>query len=208
MKKTLINARYFLAPLLILASMFGVLAGGPWVWTGVLLLGAGIIIDTLTTAQTPGAGFDENGDTNGIVPLLNGTMYGMLGVFVVLQVVLAWRIWQYVNGVPIGTTSVLGMSVQDGITGSQLVGSVLSTGIFAGIGIIYGHELAHTKGFSFVIARWMMALSGKAHFCYAHVYNHHLELGHQDDPATAPRGRSMYTHYPLCLLYTSDAADE
>ena len=75
--------------------------------------------------------------------------------------------------------------------------SHVQSGIFAGIGIIYGHELAHTKGFSFVIARWMMALSGKAHFCYAHVYNHHLELGHQDDPATAPRGRSMYTHYPL-----------
>ena len=55
MKKFLINARYFLAPLLILASMFGVLAGGPWVWTGVVLLGAGIIIDTLTTAQNPGS---------------------------------------------------------------------------------------------------------------------------------------------------------
>ena len=49
-----------------------------------------------------------------------------------------------------------------------------------------------------MIARWMMALSGKAHFCYAHVYNHHLELGHEDDPATAPRGRSLYMHYPLC----------
>ncbi|MDH3607795.1 MAG: fatty acid desaturase, partial [Gammaproteobacteria bacterium] len=95
MKKLLINARYFLAPLLILASLFGVIAGGPWVWTGVLLLGLGIIIDTLTTAQTPGAGFDENGETNGIVPLLNGTMYGMLGVFVLIQIALAWRAWQY-----------------------------------------------------------------------------------------------------------------
>ena len=81
MKKVLINARYFLAPLLILASLFGVIAGGPWVWTGVLLLGVGIIVDTLTTAQTPGAGFDDEGETNGIVPLLNGTMYGMLAVF-------------------------------------------------------------------------------------------------------------------------------
>jgi alkane 1-monooxygenase len=197
MKKLLINARYFLAPLLILASLFGVIAGGPWVWTGVVLLGVGIIIDTLTTAQTPGAGFDENGDTNGIVPLLNGTMYGMLAVFALIQLALAWRVWQYVGNVPIGTTEILGMTVQNGITGSQLIGATMSSGIFAGIGIIYGHELAHTKGFSFVIARWMMALSGKAHFCYAHVYNHHLELGHQDDPATAPRGRNIYAHYPL-----------
>jgi len=200
MKKFLINVRYFLAPLLILAALFGVLAGGPWVWTGVVLLGLGIIIDTLTTAHTPGAGFDRNGDTYGIPALQNGVMYSMLGVFVLLQVTLAWRIWQYVNGVPIGTISLLGLTVQDGITGSQLFGACLSTGIFAGIGIIYGHELAHTKGFSFVISRWMMGLSGKSHFCYAHVYNHHLELAHQDDPATAPRGRSLYAHYPLCGL--------
>ena len=197
MKKFLINTRYFIAPLLILSAIFGVLAGGPWVWTGVVLLGAGIIIDTLNKRQTPGAGFDDNGNTYASAGLQNGIMYGMLGAFVLLQIVLAWRVWQYVNGVPIAGTTLFGFSIQDGITGSQLIGATLSSGIFAGIGIIYGHELAHTKGFSFVIARWMMALSGKAHFCYAHVYNHHLELGHQDDPATAPRGRSLYAHFPL-----------
>lgn len=197
MKKLLINTRYFIAPLLILSAIFGVLAGGPWVWTGVVLLGVGIILDTLTKAQTPGAGFDENGDTFASAGLQNGVMYGMLGAFVLLQIVLAWRVWQYANGVPVTSGTLLGMSIQEGITGSQLIGATLSSGIFAGIGIIYGHELAHTKGFSFVIARWMMALSGKAHFCYAHVYNHHLELGHQDDPATAPRGRSLYAHFPL-----------
>ena len=197
MKKLFINARYFIAPLLILASIFGVIAGGPWVWTGVVLLGAGIIIDTLTRRQTPGAGFDDEGSLFAIPALQNGVMYGMLGAFVLLQIVLAWRVFQYVNGVPIAESTLLGMTIQEGITGSQLIGACLSSGIFAGIGIIYGHELAHTKGFSFVIARWMMALSGKAHFCYAHVYNHHLELGHQDDPATAPRGRSIYAHMPL-----------
>jgi len=167
MKKFCINVRYFLAPLLIVAALFGVLAGGPWVWSGVVLLGMGMIVDTLTKARTPGAGLDQEGETYGIVPLLNGTMYGMLGIFVLLQLALAWRIWQYVNGVPIGETTLLGMSVQDGITSTQLFGAVLSTGIFAGLGIIYGHELAHTKGFSFVIARRMMAFSGTAHFCSA-----------------------------------------
>ncbi len=197
MKSIFINARYFIAPLLILSAIFGVLAGGPWVWTGVALLGIGIIVDTLTKTQTPGAGFDEDGRTYASAGIQNGVMYGMLGAFVLLQIVLAWRVWQYMNGVPIAQSSILGMSIQDGITGTQLIGACLSSGIFAGIGIIYGHELAHTKGFSFIIARWMMALSGKAHFCYAHVYNHHLELGHQDDPATAPRGRSIYAHLPL-----------
>ena len=43
MKKFLVNTRYFSAPMLILAALFGVLAGGPWVWTGVVLLGLAII---------------------------------------------------------------------------------------------------------------------------------------------------------------------
>lgn len=196
MKKLFINLRYFLAPLLILSALFGVLAGGPWVWTGIALMGIGILVDTTTPQRTMGAGFDEEGDTYGIPALQNGVMYSMLGVFVLLQLAIAWRIYQYVNGVPTGTGTFLGLSYQEGITGMQLVGAVVSTGIFAGIGIIYGHELAHTKGFSFVIARWMMGLSGSSHFCYAHVYNHHLELGCEDDPATSPRGRSLYAHFP------------
>ena len=200
MNKFMINARYMLAPATILLAMWGVFIGGPWVWLGVYMLGAGILIDALVPKKTMGAGFDENGDTNGIASFQNGVMYFMLAVFVLLQINLAWRVYEYAAGVPLGTTEMFGITVYQGITGLQLVGAAISSGIFAGIGIIYGHELAHTKGFSFVIARWMMALSGASHFCYAHVYNHHLELGCSDDPATAPRGRSLYGHLPLSYL--------
>ena len=90
-----------------------------------------------------------------------------------------------------------------GITGVELVGAAISTGIFAGIGIIYGHELSHTKGFSFVISRLMMGLSGSSHFSYAHVYNHHLELAHEDDPATSPRGRTYLPITSGCLIWVN-----
>jgi len=182
MKKLLINIRYLLAPTFIAAALAGVLAGNGWEWAGVALLGLGIIVDTLVTAKTKGAGFDEDGNTNGAAWFQNAVMYSMFGLFVLLQLALGLQVYEYMAG---------------NISGVSLIGATLSTGIFLGIGIIYGHELAHTKGFSFLIARWMMALSGKAHFCYAHVYNHHLELGHQDDPATSPRGRTLYRHYPL-----------
>jgi alkane 1-monooxygenase len=175
-KKALINIRYFIAPALILVALAGVMAGGAWTWTGVGLLGIGIIFDTLVTRKTSGAGFDENGEPYGIPWLQNAVMYSMLPVFVALQLGLAYQIYS-------------------GMWGVELLGAVLSTGIFAGIGIIYGHELSHTKGFSFIISRWMMGLSGSAHFCYAHVYNHHLELASEDDPATAPRGRNLYEHF-------------
>ena len=196
MKKLFINARYFLAPLLILSALFGVVAGGPWVWIGVALLGVGILVDTTTPQLSKGGGFDSQGDTYGIPGLQNSTMYAMLGVFVLLQLAICWRIFQYVSGVGYtgATGSLLGLTYYEGITGMQLAGAVISTGIFAGIGIIYGHELSHTKGFAFMISRWMMGLSGSAHFCYAHVYNHHLELASEDDPATSPRGRSIYAH--------------
>ena len=200
MNKFMINSRYMIAPITILLAMWGVFIGGPWVWLGVYMLGAGILIDSLVSKRTMGAGVDENGDTNGIAAFQNSVMYFMLAVFVLLQINLAWRVYEYATGVPLGTTEMFGITVYQGITGLQLVGAVISSGIFAGIGIIYGHELAHTKGFSFVIARWMMALSGSSHFCYAHVYNHHLELGCADDPATAPRGRSLYGHLPLSYL--------
>lgn len=198
MKKILINIRYFMAPLLILVSMFGVLLGGPYVWAGVVLFGVGILLDTLSMPMhTKGAGFDENGETNGIPALQNAVMYIMLPIFALLQVAMAWRVYQYVSGVPIEPGMFMGIPFQMGISGAELIGATLSTGIFAGIGIIYGHELAHTKGFSFIISRMMMGLSGSSHFCYAHVYNHHLELAHQDDPATSPRGRSIYRHFWL-----------
>ena len=133
MKKFFVNTRYFIAPLLILSAIFGVLAGGPWVWTGVVLLGIGVIVDTLTKSQTPGAGFDESGNTYGSPGLQNGVMYGMLGAFVLLQIVLAWRVWEYANGVPIAESSLLGFAIQEGIPGTQLIGATLSSGIFANV---------------------------------------------------------------------------
>lgn len=203
MKKLLINIRYWMAPLLIIVTLLSVLMGGMFVWLGVVLFGVGVILDTVTMPfHPPGAGFDENGDTNGIPALQNAVMYVMLPVFALLQVALAWRVMQYVDGVAIVPMSegqmLFGfLPYQMGITGAELVGAAISTGIFAGIGIIYGHELSHTKGFSFVISRLMMGLSGSSHFSYAHVYNHHLELAHEDDPATSPRGRSIYRHFWL-----------
>lgn len=203
MKKLLINVRYWMAPILIIVTLLSVLMGGMFVWVGVALFGVGVILDTITMPfHPPGAGFDENGDTNGIPALQNAVMYVMLPVFALLQVALAWRVMQYVDGAAIvpmseGQTLFGFLPYQMGITGMELTVAAISTGIFAGIGIIYGHELSHTKGFAFVISRLMMGLSGSSHFSYAHVYNHHLELAHEDDPATSPRGRNIYRHFWL-----------
>ncbi|MBA2126998.1 fatty acid desaturase [Hyphomicrobium methylovorum] len=136
-------------------------------------------------------------------------MYMQLISFIALQLALAWRVYQYVAGVPIETMTWNGYEFTNGIDLITLVGATLSAGMHQGLGIMFGHELAHTKGIGFLISRWMMALSGTAHFCFAHVYNHHLELGRawlgpegnkmddDTDPATAPRGRSIYKHFVI-----------
>ena len=54
MNKLFVNIRYFIAPLLIRVTLAGVLAGGAWAWTGIGLLGVGIILDTLITKHTRG----------------------------------------------------------------------------------------------------------------------------------------------------------
>ena len=202
MSTIFVISMYLLAPSLILVTLACVIAGGMLSWIGVALLGVGVIVDTILRKQSSSSMHKEDGSTKASPTFQNLVMYMMLPVFVLLQLALAWRVYGFMTGVPVEITATwFGLiPVYSGITSLDLIGAVLSTGIFAGIGIIYGHELSHCKGFAFIISRMTMGLSGSAHFCYAHVYNHHLELASEDDPATAPRGRTIYGHYLLSYL--------
>jgi Fatty acid desaturase len=204
---------YFYTPLGLVATTLGILKGGPWVWVGLAIFAFSIVADTLTASiHTKGAATDRNGKPLGIPFIHNNFMYFQLVLFVGLQLALAWRVYQYVAGVPIETATFYGYEYEMGITGWGLVVATIGAGMHQGLGIIYGHELSHTKGIGFIVSRWVMALSGTAHFCFAHVYNHHLELGRawlgpennkmgdDADPATSPRGRSLYTHFVLSYI--------
>merc|ERR1711974_151214 len=116
-----------MAPLLIITTLLSVLMGGMFVWVGVALFGVGVLLDTLTMPfHPPGAGFDENGDTYGIPALQNTVMYVMLPVFALLQVALAWRVFQYVEGTPISDGVLFGfLPVTMGITGAELIGAAI-----------------------------------------------------------------------------------
>ena len=211
MKKLILgHLVYLYTPIGVLAALFGILMGGNWAWLGVAIFGINIAVDTLTSGlHLRGAAADEDGSPSGIPAVLNAMMYVQLLTFIGLQFALAWRIYQYAKGVPIETMTWNGFEYTNGMDWVMLLGATLSAGMHQGLGIIFGHELAHTKGIGFTISRMMMALSGTAHFCFAHVYNHHLELGRSwlgpegnkmgddCDPATAPRGRSLYWHFVI-----------
>ena len=192
--KLFVNARYLIVPVMSLITIYGIFLGNMFAWVGVFLFGINIIIDTVTKDIHLRADFDNNGNSYGIKLFQYLVMYLMLPVFIFLQIALAWRLFQYTSSVPINNFSFLGVIFQTGISGFNLIGATLSTALWAGLGIIYGHELSHNRKEGFIASRFIMALSGASHFTYAHVYNHHLDLGHEDDPATAPRGRNVYTH--------------
>ena len=192
--KFFINARYLIVPASSLITIFGIFLGSTYAWTGVILFGFYTIIDTLTKDIHLKAEVDNDGNSYGIKIFQYLVMYVMLPVFIAIQIFLAWRLYQYTSGATLQNLSLGLIEYQNGISGLNLVGAIISSGLWAGLGIIYGHELSHNKKEGFFVSRLIMALSGASHFTYAHVYNHHLDLGHEDDPATAPRGRNVYLH--------------
>ena len=192
--KFYINARYLIVPISSLITILGIILGGIYAWTGVFLFGLYTVIDTLTKNIHLRAETNETGESYGIKKFQYSVMYVMLPIFILLQVVLAWRLYQYTSGALIQSSDLYGLTFESGIITTHLIGAVLSASLWAGLGIIYGHELSHNKKEGFFVSRLIMALSGASHFTYAHVYNHHLDLGHEDDPATAPRGRNVYAH--------------
>ena len=194
MKTLFVNTRYLIVPVMSIITILGLISGGINVWAGVALFGISAIVDTATKNIHLRADFDEEGNSYGIKIFQYAVMYLMLIVFVALQLALVWRIYLYVNGSPFDLYSFYGLTIQTGITTTNLIGAIISAGLWAGIGIIYGHELSHNKKEGFFISRLIMSLSGASHFTYAHVYQHHLHLGHENDPATAPRGRNVYMH--------------
>ena len=79
----------------------------------------------------------------------------------------------------------------------QLGAAVLLTGLMIGmIGTITAHELVHRtkEPASLLIGRWLLAFSFDTGFAIEHVYGHHRYVSTGEDPATAPRGRSVYWH--------------
>lgn len=91
----------------------------------------------------------------------------------------------------------------------QLSFAALFCGLMlGGVGTISAHELVHrvSDKTSVCIGRWILALSFDANFSIEHVYGHHRYVATEQDPATAPRGRSVYKHIAFSLWYGNKSA--
>lgn len=89
--------------------------------------------------------------------------------------------------------------------------AVLYTGLLTGtLGTVTAHELVHRKWgcFSHRVGRWLLAFSFDSNFAIEHVFGHHINIATERDPASAPRGRTVYQHILVSTIKGNRSAWE
>lgn len=77
--------------------------------------------------------------------------------------------------------------------GELVVFGVAIGTVTGGIGITVAHELTHRAArIDRIIAKALLVSVAYGHFVVEHVRGHHVRVGTPDDPATAPRGMTVY----------------
>jgi NAD(P)H-flavin reductase/ferredoxin len=200
-------AKFGLFHVLGLYLTVSLLAGGGWTSLGLLGLVATYILgdrfggdDTSTPHYTRPA-------------ILTGLAWAALPLIVLM---VGTSVWTVSSGDPLGygalVTSLTGYDVlaARAATGwghhlSGLVFTILGVGLVA---LIPGHELVHRTWdrTSLWIGLMLYAFAFDAPFSIEHVYGHHRYVSTKDDPATAPRGRSVYAHVVISTLRGNKSA--
>lgn len=161
--------RYYLSPLILLASVYGLYLGGPYVWISllslpVLALGDALLPRDLATRRV-------RYETLALVPVvLSCLLWG--ASFVLLA-------WQAGSG-ELSTTN--------------LIGAILSTGwIGTIVGLPAYHELLHRRDpliRNFALLMQVFLIDGTRDI--GHVVAHHIHVGTPKDHDTAVRGETLY----------------
>ncbi len=112
-------------------------------------------------------------------------------------------VWSVSRGDALGFGAWLGAQGYDVLAARTAAGdrfplaAVVLLGLMIGmIGTIPAHELTHRTRdrVSMLVGRWLLAFSLDTVFSIEHVYGHHRYVAMREDPATAPRGRTVYRH--------------
>jgi alkane 1-monooxygenase len=178
---------------ILLASLAGLMAGGPWMWSGLVIClflvvgGDAVFPEDLTL---PVYRFPE---------LLNLILFSTLPFVAALFMVLIWMF------APSGDPLYLARFVQWLIgwdllaarsrTGmGNLIGGILTTVLMTGIaGINMAHELMHRSNlFMKLMGRLLQVFSYDIPGHIAHLNAHHVLVGTPEDPSTSRRGESSY----------------
>jgi len=127
-----------------------------------------------------------------------------------LALIVFVSVWSVCSGDPLGFGATLThltgydlLAARAATTFGHHVSAWIATGLMIGlVGTITGHELTHRTWdpVSLFLGRWLLAFSFDTSFAIEHVYGHHRYVSTIEDPATAPRGRSVYFHIVASTL--------
>ncbi|WP_293393829.1 fatty acid desaturase [Nevskia sp.] len=161
--------RYYLSPLILLASVYGLYLGGPYVWISLLSLPVLAIGDALLPRDL--ASRHVRHDRLALVPVvLSCILWG--ASFVLLA-------WQAGHG---------------DLSTANLIGAILSTGwIGTIVGLPAYHELLHRRDpliRNFALLMQVFLMDGTRDI--GHVTAHHIYVGTPKDHDTAVRGETLY----------------
>lgn len=187
--------KYFTFLAIGLLSAIALLAGGPYISAGLLaVLAIFIFGDALGGDDTRSPHFRYPG-------ILTAQVW--LALPLLLIIVFA-GIWSASSGDPLGFGAWLSglsgydlLAARDVTTLGQHIAGIFLTGLMIGaIGTVSAHELIHRTWdpVSMAIGRLLLAFSFDTVFSIEHVYGHHRYVSTEHDPATAPRGRNVYSH--------------
>lgn len=187
--------KYFLFHAIGLFAAAGILLGGVYISIGLAFIAIAYVLgDALAGDDTSTPEFKQPG-------ILTFQLWMALPL---LSLIVFSAIWSVSPGDPLGYGEFL-----TSLTGYDLLAAraetadihVLSTFIIVGlmigmVGTITAHELTHRTWdpISMFIGRWLLSFSFDTIFSIEHVYGHHRYVSTINDPATAPRGRNVYTH--------------
>ena len=183
-----------------LLAAAALLAAGTWTTAGLCLIAAFYVIgDALAGDDASTPRFAHPG-------LLTWQLWLALPL---LCLIVFCAVWSVSAADPLGAGAWLGahgldLAAAHGVTspGCPLSAIVLTALMIGMIGTIPAHELTHRTRdpVSMLVGRWLLAFSLDTVFSIEHVYGHHRYVAMREDPATAPRGRTVYRHIVASTL--------
>ncbi|MBF7731564.1 alkane 1-monooxygenase [Pseudomonas sp. N040] len=193
--KLLHYLKYFIFHAVGLFTVASILAGGDLTVYGMLMVFAFYILGDVLLGD----------DTS--IPDFGHPMILTLQLWLalpLLTLVMFTMVWSVCSGDPLGygalVTQLTGYDVlaaRETISTTGYALMMLLSGLLIAImGTATGHELTHRTWdpVSMLIGRWLLAYSFDTGFAVEHVYGHHRYVSTVNDPATAPRGRNVYSH--------------
>jgi hypothetical protein len=193
--------KFSLFHLLSVITIVFVLLGNDWIWLGYLCMTALIILGDASL------GDDLSIPKYQYHTLLTLQLWLALPLLCLLMWVSLWSVSEHdVLGFGVWLSSIVPFDFLAARKNTPLwihglaifyIGLMVSM-----IGTVPGHELVHRTWdkTSLVIGRWLLAFSFDSNFSIEHVYGHHKYVATLADPATAPRGRSVYTHIVVSTI--------